>query len=174
VAGIQLQTDGGGTDSVIIAPHLDTTQTAWTGILWGTENQTIWEAVIRIGSSIADVVFWAGLKLTNTATVATDADQVFFRFDAGVANWEATYSIAGVDVETDTSVAVAINTTYKLRIEIDSSRIAHFYINDNKVAVTTALTDDIDLIPYIGLLESAAAAKDMVICYQKISRIWYE
>ena len=29
-------------DQVIVLPHLDSSQTAWTNILWGTENQTHW------------------------------------------------------------------------------------------------------------------------------------
>ena len=47
IGGIQLQTDGADNDQVIIAPHLDSGQSAWTGVKWGTENQVIWEAVIR-------------------------------------------------------------------------------------------------------------------------------
>ena len=78
VGGLLLTTDSSSSQEVIIAPHLNTGQTAWTNILWGTENQVIWEAVVRTGASVAAIVIWAGLKLTNTATVATDADQVFF------------------------------------------------------------------------------------------------
>ena len=40
IAGIQLQTDGADNDSIIILPHLDAGQTAWSGVKWGTENQT--------------------------------------------------------------------------------------------------------------------------------------
>ncbi len=175
LGAIQLQTDGADNDQVIILPHLDTSQTAWTGIEWGTENQTIWEAVIRTDASIADIVIWAGLKLTNTSVVATDANQVFFRFDAGVANWEAVDSIADTDVETDTGVPVAAATTYHLKIEINSARKAKFFINDALVHMTAALTDNIDLIPYIGVqANGAAAAKTLHLVKQKISRIIFE
>lgn len=169
--GLLLTTDSSASQQVIILPHLDTGQTAWTDVVWGTENQVIWEAVIRTGASVADIVIWAGLKLTNTSAVATDADQAFFRFDAGVANWEATYSIAGTDTETDTGVVVAASTNYYFKIEIDSSRIAHFYINGEHVAQSTALTDDINLIPYIGV---EGNAKTLHVIKEKISRIIYE
>lgn len=171
VGGILLTTDSSASQQVIIAPHLDTDQTAWSGCLWGTENQVIWEAVVRTGASVASVVIWAGLKLTNTSAVATDDDQAFFRFDGNVANWEATYSIAGTDSEVDTGVAVAVNTNYYFRIEIDSDRKAHFFINNKEVAVSTALTNDVDLIPYVGV---EGNAKTLYLVKEAISRIIYE
>jgi len=171
VGGILLTTDSSASQQVIIAPHLDSNQTAWTTTKWGTENQVIWEAVIRTGASVADIVIWAGLKLTNTSVVATDDDQAFFRFDTNVANWEATYSIAGTDTESDTGVAVAANTNYYFRIEIDADRKAHFYIDDKEVAISTALTNDKDLIPYIGV---EGNAKTLYVVKEKISRIIYE
>ena len=170
-AGLLLTTDSSSSQEVIIAPHLDTDQTAWQVTPWGTENQVIWEAVIRTGASIASIVIWAGLKLTNTATVITDADAAYFRFDAAVANWEATTSIANTDVETDTGVVVAVNTNYYFRIEIDSSRIPHFFINDKEVYVGTAMTNDINLIPYVGVQGNA---KTLHFMKTKISRILFE
>ena len=176
VAGIQLQTDGGSADQVIVLPHLDSLYSAWTGVLWGTENQTEWECILRTDASIADVTIWAGLKLTNVSVVATDADQVFFRFDGGVANWEAVTSIGGTDTETDTGAAniVAINTTYKLKVKIDSARVATFFINNTLVHTTAALTDNIDFIPYVGVQDTTAAAKTIVLSKEKISRIIFE
>jgi hypothetical protein len=175
VGGLLLTTATATNDSLIVLPHLDSSYTAWSNILWGTENQVIWEAVIRTGASITDVTIWAGLKLTNTPVVATDANQVFFRYDGVVANWECTYSIAGTDSEVDSGVAVAVNTNYYFRIEIDSSRKAHFFINNKEVHITTALTNDIDLIPYLGVMTTATSgAKTMYIVKEKISRIIYE
>jgi len=174
VAGIQMQTDGGSGDQIIIAPHLDTLYSAWTNIGWGTENQTEWECIIRTDANIADIVIWAGLKLTNTSVVATDADQVMFRFDTGVANWEAVASIADTDTETDTGIVVAINTTYKLKIKIDSARVATFFINGTLVHTTAALTNDINLIPYVGVQDTAAAVKTIVLAKERISRVIFE
>lgn len=174
VAGIQLQTDGADNDQVIVLPHLDTNATAWSGIKWGTENQVIWECVLRTDASVADVTLYAGLKLTNTSVVATDADQAFFRFDGGVDNWEATTSIAGTDSEVDTGVVVSASTNYYLRIEIDSARKAHYFINDKEVHVSGALTNDVDLIPYIGIHANTGAAKTVHLVKQKISRLVFE
>jgi len=175
IGGIQCQTDGGSGDQVIILPHLDTIQTAWTGVLWGTENRTIWECQIRT-DAITDVTIWAGLKLTNTSVIATDADQAFFRFEAATdTNWRAISSIGGTDTDSDTGIAVAANTNLHFRIEIDSARKASFFINGTQVGtVTAALTDDVNFIPYIGVEADAAATKILNVAWQKISRIVFE
>jgi len=174
IGGLQLQTDGGENDSIIILPHLDSGQTAWTGVKWGTENQTIWEAIIRT-DAITLCTIWAGLKLTNTATVATDDDQAFFRYAAASdTNWQAEYSIGGSDTEVDTGVVVEANTNYYFRIEIDADRKAHFYINEVQVASSTALTNDVDLIPYVGILANTNAPKTLNLSMEQISRIIYE
>ncbi len=176
VGGILLTTDSSPAQEVIVAPHLGlsaagTAQSAWTKTPWGTENQVIYEAVIRTGASIADTVIWAGLKLTNTATVATDDDAIYFRYDGNVDYWEATSSIDDTDAEVATGVAVAANTNYYFRIEIDKDRKGHFFIDSKEVAISGALTNDIDLIPYIGIQGNA---KTMYIVKEKISRIIYE
>jgi len=175
-AGLLLTTDGADNDQIIILPHLDAGQSAWTGIKWGTENQTIWEATIKTGASIATVLIWAGLKLTNTPTIATDANQAFFRFstDDSDTTIRCISSIANVDTNTDSGVTLAVNTTYRLRIEIDSARKAHFFINEVEVTSTAALTNDIDLIPYIGIQSLSAAADTMIVNKQAISRILFE
>jgi len=171
-AGLLLTTDSSDAQQVIIAPHLDTNQTAWQVTEWGTENQVIWETVIRTGASIADVILWAGLKLTNDQDIATDNDQAFFRFDGVTANWETVTSVGGVaDVEVDTGVVVAVNTNYSFRIEIDSDRKPHYFINDKEVNVGAALTNDVDLIPYVGV---EGNAKTLYLVKEKISRIIYE
>jgi len=177
MAGIVMTTAGADNDQCIIFPHLDAGQTAWTGYKWGTENQTVWEAAITVGPDITNgVLLWAGLKLTNTPTIATDADQVFFRFSTDDADteWVCESSIANVDTATASGVTVAINTTYKFRIEIDSDRKAHFFINDKEVAQTEALTDNIDFIPYVGIQALNAAAEYATLHYEKISRILFE
>ena len=176
-AGIQLQSDGELVATVVIGPHLDASQTAWTNVLWGTENQTEWECAVVTDTTITtDTILWAGLKLTSVHGIATDADQVYFRFsDPDVnTNWRAITSIANVDTNTDTSVAVVADTVYRFRIAIDSSRLARFYINENLVHTTTALTDDVDFIPYVGVIGSEGNATALVLCYEKISRVLFE
>ena len=167
VGGIKMETDSSGEQQEIICPHLNSEQSAWESTLWGTENQVIWEAVIKTGTSIADITIWGGLKLTNDQDITTDADQAFFRFDT--TNWEAVSTVGdGGDVEVDTKVALVASTVYYLRIEIDSDRKAHFFINDKEVAISAALTDAVDLKPYVGV---EGNEKHIYLVKQKISRV---
>ena len=171
-SGIVLTTTAGATDAVILLPHLDTSQTPWANITWGTDQETEWECLIGTDATITNEVLYAGLKLTNTDVTATDADQVFFRFTDGTAggSWQANSSIANVDTETDSGVDVAASTNYHLKITIDSSRIARMYIDGVLVSTTAALTTAVDLIPYIGILNESAAAHAIRVYGQSISR----
>lgn len=198
-AGIQLQTDGADNDQVIVLPHLDTDQTAWTGIKWGTENQVEWQCAIRTGANIADTSFWAGLKLTEVPTYATDADQAYFLYatdnDQGAlttnANLHFVYSVGDTDYITDLGIAVAVSTIYKLRIVIDNHRQVAIYVNGVQYGLVTtstaggstqsttttlsnALTNDVDLIPYVGVQALTGSVKQITLCYEKISRVLFE
>lgn len=204
-AGVTITTAGADQDQSIIAPHLDTAQTAWTGILWGTENQVSWQCSIST-NAIDDQKIWAGLKLTNDQLIATDADQAFFKFQTDATNSEAfsdytllhfVHSIGGTDYISALPITVAANTTYHLRIDIDSDRKATIWVNGvqynvtstagstggtavtavspgSDVTKTAALTDDVDLIPYIGIEAGAAAAEALDVHYQGISRVIFE
>lgn len=174
--GIIGETDGADNDQIIILPHLTGGQSAWTGTTWGTDKSTRWEAVIRTGTtaqSVTGAFLWTGLKLTNTQVVATDADQAYFYYSAAAGTtWRTVYSIGGTDTDASTGLAIAQNTDYHLVVEIDSSRIARFYINGVLYTTSTALTDATDLIPYIGVMtESGAAARRIMIQKEAISRI---
>ena len=170
--GILLTTTTGANDQVIVLPHLDTSQTAWAGVTWGTDQQTEWECDIQLTATITSITVWAGLKLTNTSVTATDNDQVFFRFDPATnsGKWQACYSIGGTDTETDSGVTAAASTRYHLKVAIDSSRIARMWINGVLVNTSTALTTATDLIPYIGVETTTTAARTLRIHSQAISR----
>ena len=176
--GVNLTTAGASADQVIVAPHLDVSQSGWMQTTWGTDKETRWECRLTTASAITSIIIWAGLKLTNTSTTATDNDQAFFRFAPSVnsGKWQAVYSIGNVDVSTDTGIAVAASTAYHLAIIIDSTRVPRFYITIGTgepvlVATGTALTDATDFIPYIGVEASAAAAKSIVLHGEAISRV---
>jgi hypothetical protein len=205
-AGIVLTTDGADNDQIIVLPHTDADQTAWTGITWGTENQVEWQCAIRTGASIANVGIWAGLRSATgasqvgatAAAYTADNNQAMFLFatdnDLGTitthANLHFVYSIAGTDYVTDLGIAVAASTTYKLRIVVDSNRQVSAYVNGVQYGLTstattpsteststtlsTALTNDIDLIPYVGVQALAVAGKTLTLCYEKISRVLFE
>ena len=75
-AGILMTTATADEDQAILLPHLDTNQSAWSNVLWGTENQVEWECSINLAATDNQKV-WAGLKLTNDQLPETDADQAY-------------------------------------------------------------------------------------------------
>lgn len=170
--GITLTTTTASGDQVILVPHLDASQSAWGSVTWGTDQQTVWECVLVPGATISSSIYWAGLKLTNTSVVATDNDQAFFRYEAGVnsGKWQVVYSIGGTDTTTNSTVTVTAGQEVHLKITIDASRIAKFYIDGALVKTSTALTDAKDLIPYIGVQTATTAARVLNVISQAISR----
>ena len=203
--GILMTTAGADQDQAILLPHLDTNQTAWSGTKWGTENSVEWECSISL-PAIDNQKVWAGLKLTNDQLVATDANQIFFKFQTDATNseafsdysyWHLVHSIGGTDYISQIPVTVAADTPYHLKISIGSDRKATCFINGVQynitstsgstggtavtavqpgvaAAKTAALTNDTDLIPYIGIEAGAAAAEAINVHYQSISRNVFE
>ena len=204
-AGVLATTAGADEDQAILTPHLDTAATAWAGALWGTENSVHFETSIML-PALDNQKVWAGLKLTNDQLVATDANQIFFKFQTDATNseafsdysyWHLVHSIGGTDYISQIPVTVAANTPYHLKIEIDSDRKATCFINGVQynitstsgstggtavtavqpgvaAAKTAALTNDVDLIPYIGIEAGAAAAEAINVHYTAISRHVFE
>jgi len=173
--GIAMETDGTDGNGVLITPHVDANQSAWNQVTWGTDTETRWECSIKTGAAITTCIIYAGLKLTATDVVATDDDQVFFRYEDDVndGEWEAVNSIGDADDEHDTDVVVAIDTVYHFVIEIAADRTAKFYINGALVETSAALTDAVDFIPYISIEEDgASAAMTLYVRGQAISRIF--
>ena len=102
------------------------------------------------------------------------------------------HSIAGTDYISALPITVAANTPYHLKIEVDSDRKASIFVNGEQYNVTTtsgstggttvtkgttptaALTNDIDLIPYVGIEAGAAAAEAVNVHYVACSRNVYE
>ena len=198
--GVKATTAGADEDQAILTPHLDTAATAWAGCLWGTENETHWETSIQL-PAIDNQKVWAGLKLTNDQLVATDDDQAYFKFQTDATNSEAftdftklhfVHSIGGTDFISQLPITVAADTPLHLKITIDSDRKASIFVNGVQYNVTTtsgstggtavttgttpsgALTDDIDLIPYVGIEAGAAAAEAVNVHYVCCSRNVFE
>ena len=171
--GITCTTAGADNDQAILAPHLDANQSAWTQITWGTDREVAWQLRFDTGASIAAMILWAGLKLTNTPVVATDNDQVFLRYQNAVnsGKFQAIFSVGGTDSTNDSGITVAASTHYEIVIAISAARIARIFINGTLVLTTTALAAAADLIPYLGVQASgAAAAKAFTVYGQKIGR----
>lgn len=189
-AGINLASSS-DTTSVIITPNTNTNQTAWHNVKWGTENQVEWECAFLTTTYLADsdMKIWAGLKLTNTDTITTDNDQIYFLYDSTnlVKSWRIVISINGTDYVSNTPVTVKQSTIYKFRISIDNNRFARVFINDIQYNITTSegdsgtdvtagivpsaqLKNDVDFVPKIGLYGDGT----LIVCYQKISRVLHE
>jgi hypothetical protein len=199
-AGVLVTTATADEDQGILLPHLDTAATAWTGTLWGTENQVHFETSIQI-PALDNQKVWTGLKLTNDQLVATDANQMFFKYQTDATNseafsdyakWHFVYSIADTDYISQLPITVAINTPYHFKIEVDSDRKAAIFVNGVQYNVTTtagstggtavttgttktkALTDNINLIPYVGIEAGDGAAEAVNVHYVACSRHVYE
>ena len=107
------------------------------------------------------------------------------------------YSVNGTDYISQLPITVAANTNYHLKLKVDSDRKATIFVNGIQYNVTTtsgstggtavtsvqpgtaatktaALTDDVDLIPYIGIEAGAAAAEAINVHYTAISRHVFE
>ena len=112
------------------------------------------------------------------------------------------YSIAGADYLTNTGITVAASTNYHLKIKFDSDRKMSIFVNgrpygiadtatttfdgttsvtgttqatiDNNTQKSAAMTDDIDLIPCVGLENGDAAAAALDVNYMAMSRLLYE
>ena len=163
--GITLTTAGASADQAILETHDDTKQTLLEALEIGTEDEVTFETIIETGASIASGIVWAGLKLTDTPVIATDNDQIFFRYEAGVnsGKFQVVSSRTGVDTSTDSGVTVAASTIYRLRIVVASDLTFKAYINGDLVVTGAALTTGIDLKIFIGVEDSAGAAKNITV-----------
>ena len=119
--------------------------------------------------------------------MATDDDQVYLRYQNAVSsgNWVVVSSIANTDTQTDTGIAVAASTRYRIKIRIDSTRKASVYLSsgvspatgaDERVPnwtllYTTVVLTSVSLIPYIAVsAQGAAAAKAITVYGEAISK----
>lgn len=151
--GVKMETDGADGDEVILQPHADAGMTQWNQS-WRPSDQPRFEALIKSGSAITKAIIWAGLKLTNTEVKATDNDQAYVRYEAGVnsGKFEVVESVGGTDKVTDLGVTVAVDTLYRIVIEVLSDRTVKVYINGDLVYTgTTALTAAAALKPFVGV-----------------------
>ena len=202
VAGMAMTTATADQDRMIVAPHLDSKQGAWSGVKWGTENQVHWECSIRTSAAIDNQWIWAGLKLTNVQECATDDDSAFFAFgtdadNSGQAFTDFTklhfcHSVADTDYISQLPITVAASTNYHLKIKFDSDRKMEIFVDGEQYNITGtsgstggtavtkgttksgAMTNDVDLIPYIGIENCDAAAAVLNVQYEAISRLIFE
>lgn len=170
--GVTLTTTTTSGDQVIVLPHLSAKQTAWTGTNWNTNSRLVYETNIKTDAAITTMIAWAGLKLTNTNVAATDTDQVYVRYEAGVNSGalQILSSNNGVLTTFNTKITVAVSTSYHIKVIVDVNRVAHVYINGAFQTKTPALKANVNLIPYIAVQTSTTAARVLSVYGQKLSR----
>ena len=210
-AGIKLVTGSTDNDYTVLTPRDAETElptgfdsSAWSSVPFGTENKIDFSCGISTSSTITETAIWAGLKLTEVGTIATDADQAYFLYssddDAQTGtlttngNLHFVYSVGGVDHITDLGIAITTNTVYKLRISFDETRRISVFVNNTQHGLTSTpttttaggvtetnsrkksliMTDDIDLIPFIGVQALSASGRGIQIGYVKLSRDLFE
>ena len=151
-AGILMTTAGSDADQSILLPHLDTNQSAWSKVLWGTENQVEWECSISL-PALDNQKVWAGLKLTNDQLPQTDADQAYFYYATDATNgqlidnyapWYFIQSVNGTDYLTNLGITVAADTMYHFKISIDSDRKPSIFVNGVQYSATTTAATTFD------------------------------
>ena len=126
---------------------------------------------------------------------ATDADNG--ESLTSTTNWHVVHSIGGTDYISRLPISFAADTPYHLKIVIDSDRKATVFVNGIQYNLTStsgstggtavtavqpgkavvksaALTNDVNLIPYIGIENGDAAAAVLNVHYTAISRHVYE
>lgn len=154
------------------------------------DNQKVWAGLKLTNDQLiatdADQAFFKFQTDATNSEVFSDYTKLHF-----------VHSIGGTDYITQLPITVVANTTYHLQIKIDSNRQAAIYVNGVQYNVanvagstggtastavgqgtigtkTAALTNDIDLIPYVGIEAGAAAAEVLDVHYEGISRILFE
>jgi hypothetical protein len=157
------------------------------------DNQKVWAGLKLTNDQL--VATDANQAFFKFQTDATNSE-AFTDFT----KWHFVHSIGGTDYISQLPITVAANTNYHFRIKFDSDRKMEIFVNGIQYNITdtsgstggtavtetaqqqdpkglhksTAMTDDIDLIPYIGIEAGAAAAEAVDVHYESISRKIFE
>lgn len=177
--GCSFTTAGADNDQMLLSPHTDSNQSAWDDITCDPQRAPVVAFTIETGSDVTTALIHCGLKLTNTATVATDNDQLFIRFDTDVSDttWQVYYSKGGTDYTViDSGVTVSASTIYYVVFEVGADGVGNVYIGSGtprvkRVArtVDTDGTTDLTLTaaaalkPFCGVQALATAARAITV-----------
>ena len=159
------------------------------------DNQKIWAGLKLTNDQLPQTdanqaYFYFATDATNGQALSTYTPLYFI------------HSVAGTDYLTNTGITVAASTNYHLKIKFDSDRKMEIFVNgvqygvtqtaattfdgstsvtgttqadiDDKTQKSVAMTDDIDLIPYIGIEAGDGAAAALDVQFEAISRLIYE
>lgn len=147
--------DGTNNDDCILMPHLDSNMTAWTTVTWGSDQDTRWEAIIVPRVTLSEVVFWAGLKLTNVDGVATDSEQLYVICTDGVSSGAlvGNAEVGGALTTVVSDIIPAVGGALHIQMSFDQDQKGRIWVNGQYIVGTTFTADD--LIPYIGIASDA-------------------
>lgn len=159
------------------------------------DNQKIWAGLKLTNDQLPQTdanqaYFYFATDATNGQALSTYTPLYFI------------HSVAGTDYLTNTGITVAASTNYHLKIKFDSDRKMEIFVNgvqygvtqtaattfDGSTSVTgttqsdindktqksVAMTNDIDLIPYIGIEAGDGAAAALDVQFEAVSRLIYE
>lgn len=171
--GVLLTTDGNANDELIITPHLDAEHAIWDDVTFGTDDETEWECLIKVGT-IADDIVWAGLKLTSTDVSATDADQAYFRYENAInsGKWQSLVEVNTSLTTVDAGVLAAVGQIMHFKIVFDAAELCHMFVNGKLVSQVSFAGNTVDLKPYIAVSDGAGGSASSLTVYgQKISRL---
>ena len=155
------------------------------------DNQNVW-AGLKL-TNVPELATDDDQAYFNFLTDADNSGQSFTDFT----KLHFVYSVGGTDYISVLPITVAANTPYHLKMEIDSDRKVTIFVNGIQYNVTstsgstggtavtavqpstaatksTALTNDVDLIPYNGIEANAGAAEALNTHYICMSRNVYE
>jgi hypothetical protein len=166
--GLLLTTNTNSNDQTILVAN---TNSIWGAITsYYATNSVNFQTQVVTNATITGETIWAGLKLTNTSTTATDDDQTFFRYQDAVnsGKWQTVDSTAGVDNAQDSGVTVAASTSYLLQVKVGNDLIPRYYINGQFVAKGKALTSTAALLPFVGVQATTASARAVVCRYIRL------
>jgi len=141
------------------------------------------EWIIRTPDDITSMTLIAALKLTNAMNIGVDADEIVWRYQAGVngGRFQVSTSEGGNVTTRDSGVAVQAATLYRLIAQVDQNRQTKFYIAHNAasdggdlgderlVAYSNvlgnfpALTADTALLPFVGVRQDGADARTLAV-----------
>ena len=106
-------------------------------------------------------------------------------------NLHFVYSVANTDYITDLGITITSNTVYRLKIIFDEGRRISVFVNNTQHGLVTtataggatqsvsttkslAMTNDIDLLSFIGVQTLTTSGKGIQVGYIKLSRDLYE
>lgn len=178
--GIQLSTTSSDNDQIILlpktgddgiwkgGPHAAPGFSPWVSShRFPQQYQGVLQSPLTTDSSISNMAFWFGYKLTNTGAYATDVDQAYFLYatndDLGAlttnGNLHFIYSVSGTDYITDLGITVTADTLYRLKIVFDENRKISVFVNDIQYGLTSTPTTT----TAGGVTENVSTSKSLAI-----------